>query len=169
MICDWPSSAKCSAETDNSIPDSDVDITPSETEGPLQTPSTSVQPSTTTRPSTTEWQWSPPSTTEWNPASTTESSWEWHPPIPPTSEKPPLSESLKPLSGYFKIVCYFTNWAWYRQGIGKYLPEDIDENLCTHIVYGFAVLDFSNLIIKAHDSWADFDNRKYIYIEKIHF
>ena len=40
-----------------------------------------------------------------------------------------------------KIVCYFTNWAWYRQGLGKYKPEDIDYTLCTHINYGFAVLD----------------------------
>lgn len=62
--------------------------------------------------------------------------------------------------GYYKVVCYFTNWAWYRRGLGKYVPEDIDENLCTHIVYGFAVLDYENLIVKAHDSWADFDNSK---------
>lgn len=55
-------------------------------------------------------------------------------------------------------MCYFTNWAWYRNGQGKYLPEDINPNLCTHIVYGFAVLDYENLVIKAHDSWADFDN-----------
>jgi GH18 family chitinase len=66
-----------------------------------------------------------------------------------------------PIAGYFKVVCYFTNWAWYRQGIGKYLPETIDERLCTHIVYGFAVLDYENLIVKAHDSWADYDNSKY--------
>nr|CAD7569858.1 unnamed protein product [Timema californicum] len=65
------------------------------------------------------------------------------------------------LTGYFKVVCYFTNWAWYRTGVGKYLPEDIDANLCTHIVYGFAVLDYENLIVKAHDSWADFDNKFY--------
>ena len=58
------------------------------------------------------------------------------------------------------MVCYFTNWAWYRQGVGKYLPETIDERLCTHIVYGFAVLDYENLIVKAHDSWADYDNSK---------
>lgn len=66
-------------------------------------------------------------------------------------------------TGYFKVVCYFTNWAWYRQGTGKYLPEDIDYDLCTHIIYGFAVLDYSELIIKAHDSWADFDNSKFIF------
>lgn len=68
---------------------------------------------------------------------------------------------MSPLSGYYKIVCYFTNWAWYRRGIGRYLPEHIDHTLCTHIVYGFAVLDYSELVIKAHDSWADFDNRFY--------
>jgi GH18 family chitinase len=27
------------------------------------------------------------------------------------------------------------------QGVGKYKPEDIDPSLCTHINYGFAVLD----------------------------
>jgi len=58
-----------------------------------------------------------------------------------------------------KVVCYFTNWAWYRPGLGKYVPEDIDANLCTHINYGFAVLDKNNLVIKIHDSWADVDNK----------
>lgn len=76
-------------------------------------------------------------------------------PVPTTTPVP-----LEPLSGHFKMVCYFTNWAWYRKGIGRYLPEDIDPQLCTHIVYGFAVLDYSTLTIKAHDSWADYDNSK---------
>lgn len=61
----------------------------------------------------------------------------------------------------YKVVCYFTNWAWYRPGEGKYTPDDIDPNLCTHIVYGFAVLDRDSLTIKTHDSWADIDNRFY--------
>ena len=60
----------------------------------------------------------------------------------------------------YKVVCYFTNWAWYRPEGGKYQPRDINEDLCTHIVYGFAVLDPITLTIKAHDSWADFDNGK---------
>ena len=54
----------------------------------------------------------------------------------------------------------FTNWAWYRPGAGKYIPEDIDPSLCTHVVYGFAVLDSNRLVLKPHDSWADIDNSK---------
>lgn len=61
----------------------------------------------------------------------------------------------------FRVVCYFTNWAWYRPGVGKFLPENIDPELCTHIVYGFAVLNRDTLTIQPHDSWADLDNRFY--------
>lgn len=76
-------------------------------------------------------------------------------PLPPPAEIPPGGSSD------YKVVCYFTNWAWYRQGDGKYTPDDIDSTLCTHIVYGFAVLDRETLTIKTHDSWADIDNRFY--------
>lgn len=76
-------------------------------------------------------------------------------------------ESTTQLSDGYKVVCYFTNWAWYRQSGGKYLPEDIDTDLCTHIVYGFAVLDRDNLVIKPHDSWADLDNKFYERVVKL--
>lgn len=80
------------------------------------------------------------------------------PPIIPPSQT--TSEALVDANSEFKVVCYFTNWAWYRQGVGKYLPSDIDPDLCTHIIYGFAVLNGDQLVIKPHDTWADFDNSK---------
>ncbi|XP_038138573.1 acidic mammalian chitinase-like [Cyprinodon tularosa] len=43
-----------------------------------------------------------------------------------------------------KLVCYFTNWSQYRVGVGKYTPENIDPNLCTHLIYAFSVINPSN-------------------------
>ena len=60
-------------------------------------------------------------------------------------------------TGYM-MVCYFTNWAMYRPGIGKYTPENINPDLCTHIVYGFATLDYSTHKMKIFDRWADIDS-----------
>lgn len=57
-----------------------------------------------------------------------------------------------------KVICYFTNWAWYRKGTGKYLPQDIDPELCSHIIYGFASLDPNTLTIRAQNKWADINN-----------
>ena len=80
-------------------------------------------------------------------------------PVPPSTQKPVGGTDVS--GDDYKVVCYFTNWAWYRQGDGKYLPQDIDATLCTHINYGFAVLDTNSLTLKPHDSWADIDNEFY--------
>ncbi|CAG0919892.1 unnamed protein product [Notodromas monacha] len=40
----------------------------------------------------------------------------------------------------YKIVCYYTNWSQYRPTIGKYVPEDIDPFLCTHVIFAFGWL-----------------------------
>uniref|UniRef100_A0AAY5L056 chitinase n=1 Tax=Esox lucius TaxID=8010 RepID=A0AAY5L056_ESOLU len=43
-----------------------------------------------------------------------------------------------------KLVCYFTNWSQYRPGTGKYLPANIDPNLCTHLIYAFSIINHNN-------------------------
>lgn len=40
----------------------------------------------------------------------------------------------------YKVVCYYTNWSQYRVKIGKFLPEDIPADLCTHIIFAFGWL-----------------------------
>ncbi|OUC41558.1 chitin binding Peritrophin-A domain protein [Trichinella nativa] len=40
--------------------------------------------------------------------------------------------------------CYFTNWAQYRPGEGKYFPENFEPHLCDYITYCFKAITFRN-------------------------
>lgn len=124
--------------------DNDID------DGYVQPQKPSTQKPVTQRPATTKTTMKPSSAA---PTLTT---------ARPT-KRPMVDEKPTTLTGneQYKMVCYFTNWAWYRPGVGKYKPDDIDSNLCTHIVYGFAVLNRDTLTIRTHDSWADIDNKFY--------
>jgi chitinase len=51
-----------------------------------------------------------------------------------------------------KLVCYFTNWAQYREGAARFLPRDVDPNLCTHLIYAFASMNNHQLSSAA---WKD--------------
>lgn len=39
-----------------------------------------------------------------------------------------------------QVFCYLTSWSRKRPGAGKFLPEDVNPSLCTHLIYAFATL-----------------------------
>lgn len=43
------------------------------------------------------------------------------------------------------FFCYYTNWSQYRGDGGKFFPENIDPNLCTHIIFAFAKVERDSL------------------------
>ncbi|KAH9512996.1 hypothetical protein Btru_035550 [Bulinus truncatus] len=49
-----------------------------------------------------------------------------------------LLVAIHSASSALRTVCYYTNWSQYRDGRGKFVPENIDAHLCTHILYAFA-------------------------------
>ncbi|XP_008184295.1 probable chitinase 10 isoform X2 [Acyrthosiphon pisum] len=181
-LCDWPMNSGCMPSQEiNTYPTDEPDIPsspsqPSSTE-PTTKPTTSkpiiIKPTTlkptTLKPTTpTSTTSTSESTTEenyipWKPTTgvpTTEDPWAWKP-TTTTAATLPTTQSNYHLTGQYKVVCYFTNWAWYRPSPGKFFPEDTDPNLCTHVVYGFATLDYTELVIRVFDSWADIDNGFY--------
>nr|XP_006628611.1 PREDICTED: acidic mammalian chitinase-like [Lepisosteus oculatus] len=46
-----------------------------------------------------------------------------------------------------KLVCYFTNWSQYRPGTGRFLPDNVDPHLCTHLIYAFSVINYANELV----------------------
>lgn len=65
---------------------------------------------------------------------------------------------LKQSGSGYKVICHMTNWAFYRKEDAQFVPENIDNKLCTHIIYSFATLDPATLMMKEFDAWADFEN-----------
>ncbi|ESP03805.1 hypothetical protein LOTGIDRAFT_230122 [Lottia gigantea] len=62
------------------------------------------------------------------------------------------SKKKSPASEEYIRGCYYTNWAQYRSGSYKFLPEDIDPTICTHIFYAFSRLDGKGLNIGPYEA-----------------
>ncbi|ELT90300.1 hypothetical protein CAPTEDRAFT_205081 [Capitella teleta] len=45
----------------------------------------------------------------------------------------------------YRRVCYYTNWAQYRTRPGRFVPEDVPVELCTHLIFAFATMSGNDL------------------------
>ncbi|XP_037094357.1 acidic mammalian chitinase-like [Pollicipes pollicipes] len=59
-----------------------------------------------------------------------------------------------------RVVCYYTNWSVYRLGLAKYLPNNINPHLCTHLVYAFGGFD-DDFQLQPFDKYQDIEKGGY--------
>ena len=55
------------------------------------------------------------------------------------------------------LVDFFTLW---KKTAGKFVPEDLDPTLCTHVIYAFSVLDEKTHTLKIFDEDVDVKQSK---------
>lgn len=69
------------------------------------------------------------------------------------------SDIFSTVKGHDKVViCYWGTWANYRPQQGKFTPDMVDGDLCTHLIYTFAGLDNAKWAIKSLDAWLDLES-----------
>ncbi|CAG2176839.1 unnamed protein product, partial [Oppiella nova] len=64
-------------------------------------------------------------------------------------------------SGNYKVVCYWGSWSYYRPNAGQFQPKNMDPNLCTHMMYGFAKLNENTNKIEVFEADLDLGDEDY--------
>ncbi|XP_033753351.1 probable chitinase 10 [Pecten maximus] len=66
-------------------------------------------------------------------------------PYVPGSAPSRTNDSIQTDDHEYKRVCYYTNWSQHRSQPLTFLPEDIDPDLCTHVIFSFAKLENNDI------------------------
>ncbi|XP_076438091.1 chitotriosidase-1-like [Babylonia areolata] len=56
---------------------------------------------------------------------------------------------------HLRTVCYLAGWARTRQDPVQFHPEDLDTSLCTHVIFAFALLDQTGLVLVPEEPLKD--------------
>lgn len=64
-----------------------------------------------------------------------------------------------------KIVCYIEGIAGYRKEPLKFMPEDLDPYLCTHVIYVYATIDPINFQMVPNDEAYDVIQGKIFFVQ----
>ncbi|XP_047539187.1 probable chitinase 2 isoform X1 [Vanessa atalanta] len=69
------------------------------------------------------------------------------------------------------VVCYYGTWAAYRNGLGKFDVDNINTDLCTHIVYTFLGINTRGTVVSLDpyldypDNWGKDNLRKFVALK----
>ncbi|BFZ03599.1 hypothetical protein BsWGS_06638 [Bradybaena similaris] len=65
-----------------------------------------------------------------------------------TKRKLNLTKPILPSTGEEKlrVICYYASYAFFRRGKGLFVPENIDPNICTHLIYTYAVIQNNKVV-----------------------
>ncbi|XP_072043456.1 acidic mammalian chitinase-like [Amphiura filiformis] len=50
-----------------------------------------------------------------------------------------------------RLVCYHTNWAFMRAEPMNFTPDQIDPNMCTHLIYSFAKINPTSFLLEPYE------------------
>jgi hypothetical protein len=54
------------------------------------------------------------------------------------------------------LMCYYSSWSYVRPGRGNFDVENIDPNLCTHLIYAFIGANWDGTV-RVMDAWNDLE------------